>query len=89
MASVDGNPSSCVVTSDHRGNCSVDLVATVPEARGRGLSGALLRQALVDAAGRGCQTTTLLSSVAARPVYARLGYAALGPFEHWERQIPR
>ena len=84
LASVDGKPVSCVATSDTDGNCSVDMAATLPEARGRGLSSALLGHALADAAARGCRTTTLLSSEMGRRVYERLGYAPFGAFEQWE-----
>ncbi|MDQ3871704.1 MAG: GNAT family N-acetyltransferase, partial [Chloroflexota bacterium] len=84
LASVDGKPVSCVATSDTTGNCSIDMVATLPEARGRGLSSALLAHALADAAARGCRSTTLLSSKMGRGLYERLGYVPFGFFEQWE-----
>jgi GNAT superfamily N-acetyltransferase len=86
MASLDGKPVSCILTSDHDGNCAVDLVATLPEARGRGLAGALLLNALTDAAERGCRTTTLIAVPEGQPLYARLGYRAVCPLQQWERR---
>jgi GNAT superfamily N-acetyltransferase len=81
-----GAPVASVVTTDHERNCEIDLVATVPEARGRGLAGALLGQALADAAERGCETTTLVATRLGRRVYERLGYRAFGTVEMWERR---
>ena len=52
--------------------------ATLPEARGRGLATALMRQALLDAGERGCVTTSLQATAMGRPVYARMGYRDLG-----------
>jgi GNAT superfamily N-acetyltransferase len=86
LASLNGEPVSCVLTTDHDGNCMVDAVATVPEARGRGLAAALLAHALADASERGCATTTLVASPMAQRGYERLGYRALCPLEQWERR---
>ena len=84
VGTADGRPVTCLLTSDHGGNCEIDAVATPPEDRGRGLSGQLLAHALVDAAERGCETTTLVATVLGRPVYERLGYRALGTLQMWE-----
>jgi len=86
LAGLDGEPVSCVMTSDKDENCAVDLVATVPEAQGYGLSDALLAHALADAAERGCATSTLVATPAGRPVYRKLGYRALCPLQQWERR---
>jgi GNAT superfamily N-acetyltransferase len=86
LARLDDEPVSCVAVSDHEGNSMVDAVATVPEARGRGLAGALLEHALADARDRGCTTTTLVATPAARPLYRRLGYRDLAALEQWERR---
>src|SRR4051794_40440542 len=51
VASDDGVPVACLLmTVDDSGNTDLEAVAVVPEARGRGLSGKLLRHALADAA---------------------------------------
>jgi GNAT superfamily N-acetyltransferase len=86
LATVDGEPVSCVLTSDQDGNCAVNAVATVPEAQGRGLSTALVGHALADARERGCTTTTLVATPRGRPVYQRLGYHAVCPIQQWERR---
>jgi len=85
-AELDGLPASVLMTCDHGGNCEVDAVATLPEARGRGLAGALMRHALADARERGCETTTLIATAMGRPLCERLGYRTLGVVEMWERR---
>ena len=62
VASDDGEPVGCLLMSDHDGNSDVEMVAVLPEARGRGISGNLLRHALADAAERGCDSSTLVST---------------------------
>jgi GNAT superfamily N-acetyltransferase len=76
----------CLLMSDHGSNSDVEWVAVAPEARGRGLSGKLLAHALADAAERGLETSTLVSTRLGRPVYERLGYQALGSLQMWERR---
>jgi GNAT superfamily N-acetyltransferase len=79
-------PSSCVMAFDHGEDCSVWLVATLPEARGNGLAGALMAHALADARERGRTTSTLQATDLGRPVYERLGYRPLGEIQLWERR---
>ena len=79
---------SGLATLDIDDDCGVYVVATLPEARGRGLASRLLLQALRDARKRGCTTSTLLASAAGRPIYARLGYRELGAVEMWELRRP-
>jgi ribosomal protein S18 acetylase RimI-like enzyme len=86
-AYVDGAPASCCLTVDHDEDCHMTLVATLPEARGRGLAGALMAQALADANERGLVSSTLVATKMGRTVYDRLGYSALGPVEMWERRL--
>ena len=88
IAKLDGRPAASVVTQDHGGDCSVWWVATVPEARGRGLAPGLMRRALADGHERGCEATTLQATKAGQPVYERLGYRGLGAIEMWERRRP-
>jgi GNAT superfamily N-acetyltransferase len=64
----------------------VEWVAVLPEARGRGLSGRLLANALADAAERGCEMSTLVATSMGRPTYERLGYRALGALQLWEQR---
>jgi GNAT superfamily N-acetyltransferase len=75
-----------VVSQDHRGDCSIWWVATVPEARGQGLAAGLMRRALADGRARGCEVSTLQATKLGRPVYERLGYRGFGAIEMWERR---
>ncbi len=87
VGSASGEPVACLIATDDDGNCEIDGVATPPEARGSGLAGQLLAHALVDAAERGCETTTLIATALGRPVYERLGYRPLGTLQMWERRV--
>jgi GNAT superfamily N-acetyltransferase len=86
LARHEGQPASVVMASDLDGDCGIFLVGTIPEARGLGLSTALMRRALADATERGCRTSTLQASKMGYPVYRRLGYRDLGRAELWERR---
>jgi ribosomal protein S18 acetylase RimI-like enzyme len=86
VARESGNPVASVVSHDHEGDCSMWWVATVPEARGRGLAAGLMRHALADGRARGCEITTLQATKLGRPVYERLGYKGFGAIEMWERR---
>jgi ribosomal protein S18 acetylase RimI-like enzyme len=86
VARLDGRPAGCLVIVDHDGNADVEMVAVVPEARGRGIAGALLGHALADAAERGLETSTLVATKLGRPVYERLGYRRFGTLHMWERR---
>ncbi len=80
----EGRDSSCLMAFDHGDDCSVWLVATLPQARGQGLAGALMGHALADARERGRTTSTLQATDLGRPVYERLGYRSLGEIQLWE-----
>lgn len=75
---------SALATLEHRRDCVVFAVATLPDARGRGLAGGLLERALLEAGDRGCLTSTLQATAAGAPVYERLGYRDLGELQMWE-----
>jgi predicted N-acetyltransferase YhbS len=87
LARVEGEPAACVGVLEVAGDAYVNLVATLPEARGRGLCAGLMRAALLAAGERGCTTTTLEGSPMGEPVYRRLGYRSLGRFGLWERRV--
>lgn len=87
VAYLDGEPSAAVVILPVDGDASVWEVATLPEARGRGLCGKLLHRALCDARERGCDLSTLQATKLGEPVYARLGYTSHGALQMWERRL--
>jgi GNAT superfamily N-acetyltransferase len=82
----DGEPASFVMVHDQEGDCVFWFAATVPAARGRGLTSGLLHRALRDARGRGCRTSTTQATAMGRPVYERIGYRDLAPVHMYERR---
>jgi ribosomal protein S18 acetylase RimI-like enzyme len=86
LAWLDERPVACLIVVDHDLNADIEMVAVVPEARGRGIAGALLAHALADAAERGLETSTLVATKLGRPVYERLGYEEFGTLQMWERR---
>lgn len=80
----DGRPLSVLGVHDVEGDAGIFFVGTLPEARGRGLAGALLGQALAEAHGRGNEISTLQATKMGTPVYARLGYRHIGRLQMWE-----
>jgi GNAT superfamily N-acetyltransferase len=86
VARVDGVPAACVGALDQEDDCGIFFVATLPEARGRGLATELMTRALADGRGRGCHTTSLQATEAGYPIYARLGYRDCGKLQMWERR---
>ncbi|MGH2962875.1 MAG: GNAT family N-acetyltransferase [Solirubrobacterales bacterium] len=85
-ARLEGSPASVLATTDVDGDCGIWWVATLPEARGRGLSRDLLRVALAEARERGLETSTLQATKLGRPVYERVGYSDHGGLHMWERR---
>jgi GNAT superfamily N-acetyltransferase len=86
FASLDGETVGTVVAWDHGDDSEIAWVATLPEARGRGVSTQLMARALADARDRGRLTTTLVATKLGRPVYERVGYRDFGPIQMWERR---
>jgi ribosomal protein S18 acetylase RimI-like enzyme len=84
LAIADDRPAATVSVLEHDGDAYVAFVATDPAFRGRGLCRGLLAHALRVAADNGCTTTSLEGSPDGEPIYARLGYRALGRFGLWE-----
>jgi GNAT superfamily N-acetyltransferase len=88
FARVDGAPAAGVGTLAVDGTCEIVFVATIPAARGRGLSSELMRTALRDARAEGCDATTLEATALGEPVYTRLGYRSLGRLGMYELRRP-
>ena len=86
VADVDGEPAACLQILPVDGDASVYWVATVAEARGRGLATRLLHRALWDAREDGCDMSSLQATKLGEPVYARLGYKSHGALQMWEKR---
>ena len=86
FASLDGETVGTVVTWDHGDDSEILWVATLPEARGRGISKQLMARAITEAGRRGRVTTTLVATKLGRPVYERIGYRDFGAIQMWERR---
>ncbi len=86
FAELDGEPVSTLGVWPHRSDAVVIWVATLPEARNRGIAGRLMAHALANARDDGYETTTLQSSALGRPVYERLGYRDVGAAQLWEKR---
>ncbi len=86
VADVDGEPAACLQILPVDGDASVYWVATLSQARGRGLAGGLLRRALWDAREAGCDMSSLQATKLGEPVYARLGYTSHGALQMWEKR---
>lgn len=86
VAYLDGEPAAAVVILPVDGDASVWDVATLPQARGRGLCPRLLHRALWDARSAGCDLSSLQATKLGEPVYARLGYQSHGALQMWEKR---
>src|SRR5207249_11044971 len=86
IARCDGRPACTAQVTIAGEDAGVYAVATVPEARGRGLARRLQYLLLQRARQLGARTTTLQASKLGRPVYAALGYKSFGPMNMWERR---
>jgi GNAT superfamily N-acetyltransferase len=82
----DGEAVACVGSVHDEVDCGIYLVATLPDARGRGLAHDLITVALNEARDAGCETASLQSTAMGKPVYTRLGFSDFGPLQMWERR---
>jgi GNAT superfamily N-acetyltransferase len=88
LGDLDGETVGTVLTWDRGEDTEIEFVATLPEARGRGIAGRLLGHALEHARERGNLASTLIATKLGRPVYERLGYRDVGGLEMWEKRKP-
>ena len=86
FADLDGETVGAVVLWDYQGDGILAWVATLPEARGRGVSTSLSAHAIAEARDRGVETTTLQATKLGYPVYERIGYRDYGVLQMWERR---
>jgi GNAT superfamily N-acetyltransferase len=74
----DGAPLAVAGCLVYGAFCWLGLVATHPDARGRGLASQVSSHLVEWAMARGCRTVALDASTLGRPVYERLGFRAAG-----------
>jgi GNAT superfamily N-acetyltransferase len=88
LASLEGETVCTALLWDRGEDTEVTFIATLPEARGRGISGRLLAHGLEDQRQRGKLASTLIATKLGYPVYEKLGYREVGGLEMWERRKP-
>jgi GNAT superfamily N-acetyltransferase len=86
LATLEAETVACVVAWDDRDDAQILWVATLPEARGRGIATRLMARAVEAAAERGRLTTTLVATALGAPVYTKVGYRDFGALQMWERR---
>jgi GNAT superfamily N-acetyltransferase len=85
-ADLNGAPASVALALHHGGDCGVSFVATVPQARRRGLATQVMRAVLADAQVHRLTTVTLQATEQGERLYAQLGLHRLGTMELWEHR---
>ena len=86
LADLDGKTVGTTLTWDRGDDVEITFVAVLPEARGRGVSGRILGQALQRERESGKLASTLIATKLGRPVYEKLGYIDAGGLEMWEKR---
>ena len=78
VADVDGEAVATATAFDHRSDCGIYNVLTLPRSRRRGLATALTTLLLHEARARGRATASVQSTEIAEHVYAAVGFRDLG-----------
>ena len=86
LADLDGVTVGTVGVWDRGEDAEVIMVATLPEARNRGVAKRLMAHALADQRERGKKGSTLIATKLGLPVYENLGYRDFGGLQMWERR---
>lgn len=87
FAALDGEKVACLETVPlDDGDVLVSGVATLPDWRGRGIAGWLLRRALAARRAEGFESASLRASALGAGVYEALGFQDLGHVELWEKR---
>ena len=81
---LNGHPAAVAMALHHDEDCGVSFVATVPQARRRGLATAVMRQALSHARETGCTSSTLQATDVGERLYENLGFKRLCVMQLWE-----
>ena len=83
IGALGNQPVATVATLPAGGTIGVYHVATLPEARRRGIAGNLLLLALRDAQAAGYGAATLTATPAGQQLYTQLGFGVCGLLEQW------
>jgi GNAT superfamily N-acetyltransferase len=83
IALVDGNPAACALVAVLDGVGFIGWVATLEQARGRGLGEAVTVWATNRGLEEGAQFAALQASPMGEPIYARMGYEELFNYHLW------
>jgi GNAT superfamily N-acetyltransferase len=89
LADLGGQTVCTALLWDRGDDTEVTFIATLPEARGRGISERILAHALERERERDKLASTLIATKLGFPVYEKLGYREVGGLEMWERRKPR
>jgi GNAT superfamily N-acetyltransferase len=79
-----GSAAAVALALHHDRDCGISFVATVPQARRKGLATKVMRQALHEARENGCTSTTLQATDVGERLYRNLGYRHLCVMQLWE-----
>jgi GNAT superfamily N-acetyltransferase len=82
----NGEAVACVGSVHDEVDCGIYLVATRPDARGRGFARDLVTVALNEARDAGCESASLQSTAMGKPIYSGLGFTDFGQLQMWERR---
>jgi ribosomal protein S18 acetylase RimI-like enzyme len=85
-ADLNGAPAAVALALHHDADCGVSFVATLPQARRRGLATQVMRAVLADAQRHRLTTITLQATEQGERLYAQLGLHRLGNMELWEHR---
>jgi GNAT superfamily N-acetyltransferase len=85
LARLDGQPVATCMTYLRAGVAGIFMVSTRPEARRRGIGGAITQTALLHAGELGYRVGVLQSSAMGFPAYRRLGFQTCTQYQeyHW------
>lgn len=81
---LDGRPMTTALVHVSGRTAGIYNVATLPDARGRGLGAAATWAAVMAGGEMGAEHAALQSSPSGYPVYARMGFVDVGRYEQWE-----
>ena len=81
---LDGRPMTTALVHVSGHAAGIYNVATLPDARGRGVGAAATWAAVMAGREFGAEHATLQSSASGYPVYSRMGFVDVGRYEQWE-----